>query len=218
MPAPKVFGGYSHSRTVRSRKLRLVPGGEVKPHLGKEYAALLVDPGYNPPDTAEALPAVGGSVVALAAIKGQGPTPPLPPSKTVHFSGYEWKVRTAGSNRGGGVTSYDPANAWTDDSDALHLRMAKSSAKWTCAEVNLTRSLGYGLYRFVVRESSHVEPAAVLTMFTWDDSAQDNHREFDVEMSRWGDALSKNAQDWAARGPTKSTCGSWPRPTATWKR
>jgi hypothetical protein len=128
-------------------------------------------------------------------IKGQGLAPPQITPKTVDFSGYEWKVRTAGSNRGGEINSYDPANVSTDDRDALHLRIAKSSRKWTCAEVNLTRSLGYGLYRFVVRDSSHLEPAAVLTMFTWDDSAQDkNHREFDVEISRWGDALSKNAQ------------------------
>jgi hypothetical protein len=61
--------------------------------------------------------------------------------------------------------------------------------------VMLTRSLGYGLYRFVVQESSHLEPAAVLGMFTWDDSGADqNHREVDVEISRWGDANSKNTQ------------------------
>jgi hypothetical protein len=40
-----------------------------------------------------------------------------------------------------------------------------SSGKWRCAEVNLARSLGYGTYRFVVRESSFLEPAAVLSMF-----------------------------------------------------
>jgi hypothetical protein len=162
-------------------------------HLGQEYAALLVEPGYRPPAKMDSLPAEGGSVVVVANVMGEAA--PLELIKTVHFSGYDWKVRTADSNRGGGITSYDPANAWTDEGGALHLRIANNSDKWTCAEVKLTRSLGYGMYRFVVRESSHLEPAAVLSMFTWDDSGQDqNHREIDVEITRWGDPLSKNAQ------------------------
>jgi hypothetical protein len=162
-------------------------------HLGTEYAALLVEPGYRPASIMDSLPTEGGAIVAVAIVKGT-PTPPEI-INTVHFSGYEWKVRTADSNRGGGITRYDPANAWTDDGGALHLRIANNSGEWTCAEVNLTRSLGYGLYRFVVRESSQLEPAAVLSMFTWDDSGQErNHKEFGVEITRWGDSLSKNAQ------------------------
>lgn len=162
-------------------------------HLGTEYAALLVEPGYRPADTMDSLPTRGGAVVAVASVKGEAPAPEV--VKTVHFSGYEWKVRTAASNRGGGITYYEPENVWKDDGGALHLRIANKSGKWTCAEVNLTRSLGYGLYRFVVRDSSRLEPAAVLSMFTWDDSGQErNHREFDVEITRWGDPLSKNAQ------------------------
>lgn len=162
-------------------------------HLGTEYAALLVESGYRAPATLDTLPATGGMVIAVASVKGQ----PAPPEdiKTVHFSGYDWKVRTAPSNRGGSITHYDTANVWTDDGGALHLRIASSAGQWTCAEVNLTRSLGYGLYRFVVRESSQLEPAAVLSMFTWDDSGQDpSHREFGVEITRWGNPLSKNAQ------------------------
>jgi len=162
-------------------------------HLGTEYAALLVEPGYRPPATMDSLPTEGGAVVVVANVRGDETSPEV--IKTVRFSGYEWKVRTADSNRGGSITSYDPANVWTDNGGALHLKIANSSGKWTCAEVNLTRSLGYGLYRFVVRESSHIEPAAVLSMFTWDDSGQDpNHKEIDVEITQWGDPLSKNAQ------------------------
>ena len=78
-------------------------------HLGTGYAALLVDQGYNPPQTAEALPAVGTGVLAVAVIKGQGPAPPSIPPKTLHFSGYEWTVRSAASNRGGSHNSFDPA-------------------------------------------------------------------------------------------------------------
>ncbi len=162
-------------------------------HLGTEYAALLVEPGYHPLLKLGALPTEGGAVVAVATVTG-GPGP-REVFKTVHFSGYEWKVRTASSNRGGSINTYDPANVWTDAGGALHLKIANISGKWTCAEVSLTRSLGYGSYRFVVRDSSHLEPAAVLSMFTWEDSDQNpNHREIDLEITRWGDPLSKNAQ------------------------
>jgi hypothetical protein len=55
--------------------------------------------------------------------------------------------------------------------------------------------LGYGSYRFVVRDVSQLEPAAVLSMFTWDDAdAGQNHREMNIELAKWGDAASKNAQ------------------------
>jgi hypothetical protein len=163
-------------------------------HLGTEYAALLVDQGYYPPQTAETLPTVGNGVLAVAVIKGLGPAPPSIPPKTIHFSGYEWTVRSAASNRGGSHNSFDLANAWTDESGALHLRIARSQGDWTCAEVRLTRSLGYGTYLFVVRDISHLEPSAVLTLFTWDGiGSEQNRRELDIEISRWGYRENDNA-------------------------
>jgi hypothetical protein len=156
-------------------------------HLGSEYAALLVDQGYNPPHTAEVLPAVSVGVVARAVVKGVGTPPPLLPRKTLRFSGYEWAVRTAASRRAGSHNSFDPGNAWTDEGGALHLRISVNQGTWTCAEVKLTRSLGYGTYVFVVRDISHMEPSAVLTLFTWDGiDTEQNRRELDVEISRWG--------------------------------
>jgi len=156
-------------------------------HLGTEYAALLVEPGYVPSDTVESLPPTGAGVVAEAVIKGEGPAPPPIPVKMLHFSGYDWKVRTAASFRGGSQNSFDPANAWIDENGALHLRIAKAGDKWTCAEVKLARSLGYGTYVFTVRDTSHLEPSAVLTLFTWDDlGSEQKRRELDVEVSSWG--------------------------------
>ncbi len=162
-------------------------------HLGSEYAALLVEPGFRPPSMMSALPSAGREVVAIATAKGatSGPTvsPPL------SFSGYEWRVRYAPSSRGDTMNLYDPTNAWTDAAGALHLRIAKHDGQWTCAEVTLTRSLGYGLYSFVVRDTSHLEPAMVFAMYTWDYAEGDqNNREMDIEVSRWGDPSSKNAQ------------------------
>jgi hypothetical protein len=83
-------------------------------HLGSEYAALLVEPGYTPSDTADTLPAMGAGVVAVAVVKGVGPAPPPPPIKTVHFSGYDWTVTHAATFRGGTGFEYIPENAWTE--------------------------------------------------------------------------------------------------------
>jgi hypothetical protein len=161
-------------------------------HLGFEYAALLVEPGYHPPPTMDVAPTQGGSVVAVEIVKGVGPTQSAP-TKPLHFSGYDWEVRTIASDRGGLNNLYDGDNAWTDASGALHLRMKRRADRWSCAEVVLTRSLGYGTYIVVVRDTSHLEPAAVLSMNTFDDFGGDQHyRELDVEISRWGDAASKN--------------------------
>jgi hypothetical protein len=132
-------------------------------------------------------------VIALATVEGR-PSPPVV-SRTLHFSGYEWEIRGVPSNRGGATNTYDPTNAWTDTQGFLHLRIARGHGEWTCAEVTLTRGLGYGTYSFEVRDVSQMDRAAVLGMFTWDDAVGDpNHREMDTEISRWGDASAKNAQ------------------------
>ena len=162
-------------------------------HFGFEYAALLVRPGYRPPPVMTSLPKTSELIRAVADIRGLPAT--TTPVKTIHFSGYDWKVRTASSNRGGGISLYDPDNAWTDESGALHLRIKTTPGKWSCAEVNLTQSLGYGTYRFTPRDTSFLEPAAVVSMFTWDDTGpEQNHREFGIELARWGDPTNKNAQ------------------------
>jgi hypothetical protein len=162
-------------------------------HLGTEYAALLVEPGYHPESKMATLPKEGNGVVAVVTATGKATAPIV--SKVLHFSGYDWIVRTAGSDRGGEPNSYDPANAWIDPKGYLHLRMALREGRWSCAEVNLTRSLGFGTYRFVVQDSAHLGPSAVLGMFTWDEAGADDARsELDIELSRWGSPGGKNAQ------------------------
>ncbi len=161
-------------------------------HMGFEYAALLVEPGYHPPPTMDVAPSVGGLIVAVDIVRGTG-SGALAPTKPLHFSGYDWQVRTIAGDRGGLNNLYDGDNAWTDKRGALHLRIRRKENRWSCAEAVLTRSLGYGTYILTVKETSHLEPAVVLSMNTFDDWGGDQHyREWDVEMSRWGDAASKN--------------------------
>jgi hypothetical protein len=47
-----------------------------------------------------------------------------------------------------------------------------------------------------LRDTSHIDPAAVFTMYTFEDSAGEQHyREMDLEVSRWGEpANANNAQ------------------------
>jgi hypothetical protein len=163
-------------------------------HLGTEYAALLVEPSYVPPATPamDALPGKGGGVVAVATIRAQpGPLGP----KNIRFSGYDWDVRQLPSDGGGAPHANSPSNVWTDEKGSLHLRIAHDAGGWTCAEMDLSRSLGYGLYSFVVRQPAPFEPSTVLGLFTYDHFEPGlNHREIDIELSQWGDAAIKNAQ------------------------
>src|SRR6202158_652984 len=59
--------------------------GKALVHLGFKYAALLVDPTYNPPEQSESLPIVGNGVVALAVVNGEGAAPGLPAPKPLNF-------------------------------------------------------------------------------------------------------------------------------------
>src|SRR6266576_4100479 len=156
-------------------------------HLGIQYAALLVDPTYNPPEQTESLPIVGNGVMALAVVNGEGPAPVLPSPKILNFSGYEWTTSSGPIFRAGSRNFFDPANVWTDERGALHLRISGSPRKWAAAEVKLRRSLGYGTYRFQLRDVSHLEPSALLTLITWAGvGTESTRRELDVELGRWG--------------------------------
>lgn len=160
-------------------------------HLGTDYAALLVDSSYHPAAVLDDLPKPGHGVEAVAASKGQEKSS----SFFVNFSGFRWRVRWKPSDRGGSNNLYNPNNVYVDKDGALHLQIVKRGEGWTCSEVNLLRSLGYGTYSFTVEDVSALEPADVFGMFTWDfSSEQENHREFDINIGRWGDPEGKNAE------------------------
>jgi hypothetical protein len=182
-------GRWGVCRQSGQASANIETGGRWKAavHLGIQYAALLVDPAYDPPEQTESLPIVGNGVVALTVVDGEGAAPVLPSPKILNFSGYEWKTSTGPIFHAGSRNSFDPANAWTDERGALHLRISGSPGQWNTAEVKLTRSLGYGTYRFQVRDVSHLEPSALLTLITWDGvGTESNRHELDVEIGRWG--------------------------------
>jgi hypothetical protein len=158
-------------------------------HPGSAYAALLVDSRYRPPATVNALPEKGGPVLAKVVIPG---APPKSSPATIQFSGYQWEIRETVSGENGTVNTDTPANAWVDRSGFLHLRVSKRADHWVSVAATLSRSLGYGSYKFVVRDVSQLEPAAVFALYTWDELGPP--REMDIEISRWGEPQDKNAQ------------------------
>jgi hypothetical protein len=162
-------------------------------HLGTEYAALMIEPGFHSASRLTNLPPIGNGVVAIASAPGRPGEPIV--SKTVHFSGYDWRVQTAGTGRLNQPNFYDPENAWTDDKGFLHLRIRERNGVWSCGEVSLVRSLGYGSYVFVVRDISHLGPSAILDLYTADDfRTSDVPGEMGVQLNRRGIADSKNAE------------------------
>lgn len=162
-------------------------------HLGTEYAALLVDADYRPPATTGSLPARGGGIAAVTRMSGTGTFVPAA-RKTLAFSGYDWEVRQQPNDRHG-MNDYDARNVWVDQEGHLHLLLSQRDGRWTSAEVWMTRSLGYGTYSIDLRDTSQLDPAAALSMYTWDAlSAEQNFRELNVDVSRWGDPGSMNGE------------------------
>jgi hypothetical protein len=163
-------------------------------HPGAAYAALLVDATYHPPLTVNALPEKGGPVLAVSSVRGSAPVSPV---KTIQFSGYQWEILQNGVESGGSTNFYDARNVWSDNRGFLHLRVTKQGdhkeqEQWLSAGVKLSRSLGYGSYRFVVHDVSRMEPASVFALYTFDYLGAS--REMDIEISRWGEPEDKNAQ------------------------
>src|ERR1700733_10152176 len=161
-------------------------------HLGFEYAALLVEPDYHPLPTTDVAPTQGGSVALVTIVKGVGARQ-FAPTGSLQFSGYDWGVRMTASDKGGMNNLYEPENAWTDASGALHMQIKKKSGSWSCAEIFLNRSLGYGTYSVTVRDTSQLEPAAVFSMFTFDEwASEERFREMDVEVGGRSDVASNS--------------------------
>jgi hypothetical protein len=165
-------------------------------HVGTEYAALLVERDYAPPRVTDVLPSRGGPVAAVATVTGapSSLSQRMTPGK-MNFSSFEWEVYRVPKDTFGALYLNSPSNAWTDQKGWLHLRITKEPEGWTGAEINLTRSLGYGTYSFLVHELSELEPATVLGMLSWDPlDAGQYHRAFDILLGQFGDPAIKNGQ------------------------
>ena len=119
--------------------------------------------------------------------------------RTISFANRNWTVKASGGalwGPGPNNFSDDAKNVWVDGEGKLHLAITFEGGVWRCAEVILQNSLGYGSYRFTIDSPvDNLDPNVVLGLFTWNDSPAYNHRELDIEFSRWGSATDPtNAQ------------------------
>lgn len=165
-------------------------------HLGLEYGAVLVRGDFETATVISSLPDLNEHAIAKATTSQDSALQSAGYSvKTIHFSGYDWEARAVSSPAGGLSHNYTPNNVWVDDKGAMHLRISREGSQWVCAEVRTTRSLGYGSYQFVLRDTADLEPAAMLGLFTWDEDSKDpKHTEMDIHVSRWGNPESKNGE------------------------
>jgi hypothetical protein len=83
-----------------------------------------------------------------------------------------------------GPNFFSRLNVKTDGEEGLRLAISNIKGRWTCAEVVLSRSLGYGTYRFEVATDLRSLPApVVLGLFIGNDTLDYAHREVGVEFS-----------------------------------
>jgi len=120
-------------------------------------------------------------------------------ARTISFSGLNWTVKSSqGDLWGPGPNNFSDAqdNVWVDSEGRLHLKITFENGAWKCAEVIAQQSFGYGTYRFTLAtDVADLDPNVVLGLFTWNDDPAFNHREVDIEFSRWGNRLDPtNAQ------------------------
>jgi hypothetical protein len=156
-------------------------------------AAFLVPAGFNPPQLngQSELPAdLDQHAVAKALFDRvlQGPT--------LRFAGYDWTVKSTGACQWGPGPNYfsnSTSNALVDAQGRLHLRLTHRTDAWECAEVALPQSLGYGTYRFLLDSTAdNFDPNVVVACFLWSDDPAFNHREIDIEFSKWSASANPN--------------------------
>jgi hypothetical protein len=117
--------------------------------------------------------------------------------RQIVFSGYIWSVKTSSGRVGPGPNYFSDTtqSVWVDTAGRLHMKIRKIKSRWYSSEVILNQNLGYGKYRFYLDSPvDSLDRNAVLGLFTWSDAIAYNHREIDIEFSRWGSVNNQNAQ------------------------
>jgi hypothetical protein len=112
----------------------------------------------------------------------------------IHWSGYDWTVKTATTPVGPGPNYFSDStnNVSVDAQGRLHLRITHPG-NWYCAEIIGQRTLGYGNYVFRMEGTADtLDPNIVLGLFTWSNATNQNHREIDIEYARWSSLTDSN--------------------------
>jgi hypothetical protein len=115
-------------------------------------------------------------------------------TRGIHWSGYDWTVKTSVAPVGPGPNFFSDStnNVAVDAQGRLHLRITHPG-NWYCAEIIGQRTLGYGNYVFHVEGTpATLDPNIVLGLFTWSNFTNQNYREIDIEYGRWTSTTDTN--------------------------
>ena len=148
--------------------------------------------------------ATGGLFLAGCEDGNDTAEPPPPPAYfrnepvngRISFAGRDWQVRSdaAPISPGPNYFTDSGSNVWVDN-DGLHLRITHRNGNWQCAELVGEGTFGYGMYRFfLVGRPDLFNENVVLGLYTWDDDPPYDHREADIEFSKWGMVTNQNIQ------------------------
>lgn len=140
---------------------------------------------------------LGLAVVALLAAGCQTVSDAPERGRQLEWSGYKWAVKNERHRVGPGPNRFSgrPEDVYVDNYGRLHLKIVRRAGKWRSTEVASFASFGYGTYTFDVESGATRIPGnAVLGLFTYDRQPEDQHREIDIELSRWNDGRLNNLQ------------------------
>jgi hypothetical protein len=134
-------------------------------------------------------------------------------AQTITFGGYQWQVKS-GTNLGPGPNTWNASNVWLDSQGALHLKISHANGVWSCAEVDMTQSLGFGTYQFqVTGRIDQLDKSVVLGLFNYPtpDVGPDGTNEIDIEFAHWGNAAWPNGNYtvWPAKAGVKQTSSTF---------
>ncbi|MCK5822039.1 MAG: hypothetical protein KAH17_09130 [Bacteroidales bacterium] len=116
---------------------------------------------------------------------------------SIYWSGLTWDIKGASHKQGPGPNffSANRKSVWVDEQGQLHMTIRRVNGNWICSEVICAEALGYGKYSFQLSSPvDKLDPNAVLGLFTWRTHGGKHNNEIDIEISRWGNPASPNAQ------------------------
>ncbi|MFA6553261.1 MAG: hypothetical protein WCT27_02440 [Patescibacteria group bacterium] len=123
-----------------------------------------------------------GLVGLVKEIVGTYVDPPSQPDKTIDFSGRQWGIKMPTIPFGPGPNHWSGSedNIWVENNQ-LHLKIIHRDGKWTCPEVYLLQSLGFGTYTIeFASRVDNLDPQVVLGCFLYESLS----RELDIEFSK----------------------------------
>jgi hypothetical protein len=97
-------------------------------------------------------------------------------------------IKTSENTKVGPGPNYFSGRGVRVEADGLHLRAEVQDGRLYCAELVSVESCGFGTYEFKIgTDTTRLDSNLVLVLglFTWSDAPAYNHREIDIELSRW---------------------------------